>query len=152
MELYKHYLIQARINKHIPHPPVLLLHSDCKHKNHQSSHHDQTMHLNITYNNNNNKRSIKREWIVIHQLISLNQIICCRKRFLPAKLIFARWGACNVHATLVFLNWPLTLWAGLGIGQYPENHIHRKVKIITIKQTTNWIVLNQVRNQHITVN
>lgn len=34
---------------------------------------------------------------------------------LPAKLKFT-WGcACNMHTALVFFNWPLALWAGLGI-------------------------------------
>lgn len=28
---------------------------------------------------------------------------------LPAKLEFARWCTCNMHASLVLLNWPLAL-------------------------------------------
>jgi hypothetical protein len=41
--------------------------------------------------------------------------------YLPAKLKFARWSASDVHAALIFLDWPLTFGAGFAVCKNPAH-------------------------------
>jgi len=52
-------------------------------------------------------------------LISLSHIGCRHKNYIASKIQFPWWCTGNMHATLIYLDWTLALWAWIWIGKYP---------------------------------